>query len=136
MADVRRNPIIVLGMHRGGTSAVSGAAVRLGVAPPLTPVPAANDNAGGFYESLPVVYANYRILLAAGCAWNACLPFDPVRLHGLLTARDRQHLAATLRQEFGRADSRVLKDPRLCLTLPAWLPALLGDGSDVRVLLV
>ena len=41
----------------------------------------------------------------------------------------------TLRREFGDTASFVLKDPRLSLTFPAWLPALQAAGADVRVLI-
>jgi hydroxymethylpyrimidine/phosphomethylpyrimidine kinase len=34
----------------------------------------------------------------------------------------------TLHEQFASAPAFVLKDPRLCLTLPAWLPALRATG--------
>ena len=59
-----RQAVVVLGMHRSGTSAVAGVAVRLGLAGPATELPASGDNPGGFYESLPVVKINPPNLLA------------------------------------------------------------------------
>jgi hypothetical protein len=131
-----RPAVIVLGMHRSGTSAVAGTAVRLGFAAPLTPLPASSDNPNGFYESRPIVTINHRIFLAAGSAWNLCLHFEPDWIdHGLLPA-DRLAIEATLRREFPPDSGFVMKDPRLCLTLPAWLPALRTAGAEVSVLLV
>ena len=123
-------------MHRGGTSALAGTAVRLGLALPRTPLPASNDNPSGFFESVPVVSANHHILMAAGCFWNVCLTFDPDRLDEILPVADRQFILKTLLQEFGGPAPFVLKDPRLCLTLPAWRPALQTAECVVRVLIV
>lgn len=122
-------------MHRGGTSAVAGTAVRLGLAPPLTPLPAADDNPTGFHESLAVVHINDLLLKAAGCGWNACLSFDPDRLAAAVQIADWPIIAEILQLEFRGAAGFVLKDPRLCLTLPAWLPALRAAGTDISVLL-
>jgi hypothetical protein len=119
-------------MHRSGTSAVAGVAVRLGLAGPKTELPASTDNPGGFYESLPVVKINHNILVRAGCAWNLCLGFEPGRWDG--GAAERALMAAVLAAEFPDAPF-VLKDPRLCLTLPNWLPVL-REGGEVRVLIV
>jgi hypothetical protein len=123
-------------MHRGGTSALAGTAVRLGLALPRTPLPASNDNPSGFFESVPVVSANHHILMAAGCFWNVCLTFDPDRLDEILPVADRQFILKTLLQEFGSPAAFVLKDPRLCLTFPAWRPALRDAGTVARVLIV
>ena len=136
IANQYRQAVVVLGMHRSGTSALAGTAVRLGLAPPRTLLPTSDDNPSGFYESFPVVHVNHTILLAAGCGWNACLTFEPDRLDGMLVPADRQFILDTLRREFGDTGSFVLKDPRLCLTLPAWLPTLRATAASVRVLIV
>lgn len=46
-----RKVILVLGMHRGGTSAMTGVMARLGAEPPLTLMAAAPDNERGYWES-------------------------------------------------------------------------------------
>jgi hypothetical protein len=62
--------------------------------------------------------------------------FEPDRLDEMLLAADRQHILRTLQCEFGDTASFVLKDPRLCLTFRAWLPALRAVAARVRVLIV
>jgi hypothetical protein len=136
MSNINRQAVVILGMHRSGTSAVAGTAVRLGLAAPLTPLPAAEDNPGGFYESLPIVKTNHTFMRAADCAWNLCLTFEPDRIAETLPAPVRPLLVDMLRTEFGYSASFVMKDPRLCLTLPAWLPALRAVDADPRVLIV
>ncbi len=43
--------LLVLGMHRSGTSSIAGAMVRLGGAAPLNLLPPADDNPKGFWKS-------------------------------------------------------------------------------------
>ena len=123
-------------MHRSGTSALAGAAIRLGFARPRTTLPASEDNPDGFEDSLPIVEMNHQILLAARAAWNICLHFYPEEMLGRFSAADRESMFAALRDEFPGNAPFVLKDPRICVTLPAWLPALARMGVESRALLV
>ena len=43
--------VLVLGMHRSGTSSVAGALIRLGGAAPLNLMPPTEDNPKGYWES-------------------------------------------------------------------------------------
>jgi len=47
-----RNAVVVLGMHRSGTSALAGVLARLGCDLPQTLMPTNDFNAKGYYESL------------------------------------------------------------------------------------
>lgn len=128
--------VLVLGMHRSGTSAVAGTAVRLGLAGPKNPLPASDDNPGGFYEPEPVFMTNFHLLLRENCAWNLCFKLEPSQLAAKMEPSDRQKNLKLLLDEFGDTQSFVLKEPRLCVTLPVWLPALEAMGAAIRVLLV
>jgi hypothetical protein len=136
MQVATRQGLIVLGMHRSGTSALTALAVRLGMAGPRTPLAASADNPEGFYEPKPVVVVNHQILTEAQCTWNLCLHFAPEQLAAKMHGHNQQVVQATLVREFGGAGSFVLKDPRLCLTLPAWLPCFpaLGVAPAVMIL--
>jgi hypothetical protein len=136
MTNTTRVAIIVLGMHRSGTSAVAGAAVRLGLAPPRTPLAPTLDNPTGFHESIPVVDLNHLILNAVGRDWYHCLSFEPDMLDDDAQATTFDRCTAILRQEFNHEPAFVMKDPLLCLTLPIWLPALRALNAAVSALLV
>jgi hypothetical protein len=136
MANRNKQAVVVLGMHRSGTSAVAGTAVRLGFSPPLTPLPQSSDNPAGFYESIPVTQLNHQVLLAVGCEWHQCLTVEPDRLAAMLTPADWRRVTDTVREQFATIAGFVLKDPRLCFTLPVWLPALQAVGASVSALLV
>jgi hypothetical protein len=136
MAIPHRRAVIVLGMHRSGTSAIAGTAIRLGLAPPRTMLPPSSDNPSGFYESNLVASFNNSLLQSAGCDWANCLSFDPARFDAATRAGVSAGTLDIVRREFGNAREFLVKDPRLCVTLPIWLPAFDAAGATVSVLLV
>jgi hypothetical protein len=122
-------------MHRSGTSALAGTAIRLGLAAPNTMLPPSADNPSGFYESRLVAGFNQWLLRGTGCTWHDCLTFDTNRLDPATRASAFDLSLAILREEFANAPAFLIKDPRLCLTLPVWIPALRAAGADLAVLL-
>ena len=77
MGPDEKRAVLVLGMHRSGTSAVAGAVHLLGAEPPKHLIPAAADNPSGFFEATTVLGVNDWILKAGGSTWFDCLNFDP-----------------------------------------------------------
>ena len=68
-----RPPVLVLGMHRSGTSAVAGALVRAGWTVPGTAI--RNwDNPRGHFESTALIRLNEEVLAASGGHWLAAPP--------------------------------------------------------------
>jgi hypothetical protein len=115
--------ILVAGMHRSGTSAVSRLAAGLGlggVAGDDTVEWAASnpDHA----ESLTLTTFDDDVLRAAGGSWDG--PPDPQALGPDVV--DRETAVAALNRAFPEPGPTVWKDPRLCLLLPAWR-AVLAD---------
>jgi hypothetical protein len=85
---------------------------------------AATDNPKGFWERRDTVASNDAILAAAGCAWDqlASWSFRPVRDEWATPATIDAMKAALV--DLDTHQPWVLKDPRLCLTLPFWQPLL------------
>lgn len=119
-----KTALVVLGMHRSGTSSVAGALTLLGAAPPTTLMAPAADNPRGFWESSVVMALNDALLAEAGTTWSDWRKVEPPLSSG--PVRDR--IMATLASEFGDARTIVLKDPRLCRLFPPWRSALLDAG--------
>ena len=127
--------VAVVGMHRSGTSATAGMLIGLGLAGPRAEdlVPASDSNERGHWESESVHMCNVRVLAARGAdtyappppesGWEIDGKFDPHRVEAA------EWFASTF-------DGRplVLKDPRLCVTLPLWKTALPGSLATVLVL--
>ena len=73
--------LLVVGMHRSGTSAVAKTINLLGAELPSHLMPAhAEFNAAGYWESQEVADLNDQILMAAGSCWDDVLPIDPDKL--------------------------------------------------------
>lgn len=113
--------IVVIGMHRSGTSAVTSILEAMGCyvgveQELLAPVV---DNPKGYWERLDVNELNEEILGHCGCEWHEVSDFDLSRL----TDHSREHLEMKASQIVNKLDSHrpwALKDPRLCCLLPLW----------------
>lgn len=120
-----RPVLLVLGMHRSGTSATAGLLARLGAGMAATPIRADGNNPHGYWEPEPIVSLHNRLLAEAGSAWDDWGPLDGTRLEGA-----REALAAAFLAEFGDEGLAVLKDPRICRFLPLWQAVLAGLGAE------
>jgi hypothetical protein len=123
MPDAQRQVVLILGMHRSGTSALAGMVHRLGAAAPASMMEPAADNPAGFWESQAISELNEALMRAHDCHWFDCLRFDPPVLDEAAIRALPPHYAAVLQHEYGAAPCFVLKDPRFSLTLPFWLPS-------------
>jgi hypothetical protein len=128
--------LLVVGMHRSGTSAATRIISLLGPRLPSNLMPASEEfNAAGFWESLDVVALNDKLLTAAQSAWDDVLPLDAARLPFDALAIFREEAANVLRNDFGASDWFVLKDPRIGRLLTPWLDAVRGAGARPLVVI-
>ena len=115
-ATTGRPVLLVLGMHRSGTSATAGFLAGLGARMAANPIRADGNNPHGYWEPEPLVSLHNRLLAEVGSAWDDFGPLDVARLAGA-----REALAAAFTAEFGTdVGLAVLKDPRICRLLPLW----------------
>lgn len=117
--------LIVLGMHRSGTSALAGVLSRLGVdgGPSLMPADAA-INPKGYFEHNDIVDVHEQLLEALGSSWDDCFPLPDRWWQSSVGEMFRLTLLAVLRRHFRSSASWFIKDPRLCRLLPLWLDML------------
>lgn len=122
--DLSAPPLLILGMHRSGTSALSLALERLGVW--------MGGDLEGNRESRFFIRANQRLLRQAGATWADPKPF----LHRWADESVRPQLIETARNLLASAGRRAYlgnaanggstarnwgwKDPRNTFTLPVW----------------
>lgn len=117
--------VVVLGMHRGGTSATAGALVKLGLSPGSSSSlkSASPVNPAGFWEQTPLIRLNDRLLEQLGGVWDG----PPELADGWARAVELEPLRSEARTLFRAAfdtEPWVWKDPRNCLVLDFWLEAL------------
>lgn len=120
-----KTAILVLGMHRSGTSACTRTISLLGADLPnnLMP-PQPGNNEAGFWESMDVYQLNDEILASGGSSWDDWLSFNPDWLLGGAAKTFKARALAILEHDFGNSALFVLKDPRICRLLPFWLEVL------------
>ncbi|MEO7323933.1 MAG: glycosyltransferase [Dokdonella sp.] len=112
--------IVVLGMHRSGTSSVAGLLARMGVSVgPERDLLRGPDNPKGHYESGRLHMACVRRLAAAGGDW--CNPPKQAPAAAIDAFR---HEVGVLIDEFDTRRPWLIKEPRLCLVVRELLPLL------------
>src|SRR6185312_15331109 len=109
--------ILVLGMHRSGTSALTGMLRCLGVALGHDLMPATADNPRGYWEHAGIVAIHQQAMGAHGMAWDDIRAMPPELAHDRGMA-DR--IAEILSAEFAGSPLWAVKDPRLSRLLPLW----------------
>lgn len=130
-------PVLVLGMHRGGTSALAGVLHRLGfdLGPSLMEA-AEGVNDKGFFEHVDAFRIHERLFAALGRS-----RFDPREM----PAGWREHPAfrvavdevrALIERDFASARFWSVKDPRLCRLAPVWITALGAFGVAPKIVLI
>lgn len=115
--------VVVLGMHRSGTSAVAGVLHKLGVNMGDKLYPPAHGNPFGHYEDIDFIETNTAILRAAGGEWHNPPSDFQIRVYG---AREGQRLIDLVKDRSAKHSTWGFKDPRTCLTLPLYLPHLIS----------
>lgn len=128
--------VLVLGMHRSGTSAATGALARLGLHLGERLVPAAEDNPSGYFEHADAVALNEALLDAMDRSWDdiRALPDGWLALPAADAARAR--IRTDMLPALSANAPWALKDPRLCRLLPLWRIVLEESGVRVAALLV
>lgn len=128
--------LLVVGMHRSGTSAVAGSLAQLGLPLGRHLLAAGDDNPKGYFEHEDAVRIDDALLDALDRRWDdpRALPADWMQAPAANDAR--QAISALLAREFSGMPLFALKDPRVCRVLPLWKDALRTAGIEPRVLLV
>jgi glycosyltransferase involved in cell wall biosynthesis len=123
----RRTAIVVLGMHRSGTSALArvlslcGAVLPRNVRPPKL-----DDNPKGYWEPEGVNELNDRMLRRLGATWDNIafsLPDAGERVDEF-----KQDVRTLLASEYGDEETILIKDPRISVLTPLWHLALAYAG--------
>ena len=118
---LKNRAVMVLGMHRSGTSAFTGLLSLMGIDIGSRLLPASATNQSGYWEHAEIVDLNDRLLIALGSAWD-----DPGQLPDQWWKSDaaapfHARLLEVLTRDFAASSLWALKDPRLCKLLPLWI---------------
>lgn len=129
--------LIVVGMHRSGTSATTGALQCLGVK-------LGDDlysghlsiNAKGYFEHSDIANTNEEALLSIGSAWDDIL----LKEVGWHTREELRPCAARIRRyirrDFSHSPLWAVKDPRISRLLPWWLEIFADENISPHFIFV
>ena len=127
--------LLVLGMHRSGTSALTRVLSLLGAALPKRLMGASSGNETGHWEPERLVEYNDKLLAELGSSWDDWRALD---LKGLSVRRCeeiRTEVANLISTDFPNEPLFVLKDPRICRFAPIVLDALDNAGTEAYSIL-
>lgn len=129
--------IVVLGMHRSGTSALTGVLAKAGISFGNRLLPAVTEeNPKGFWEHRDIVALHDRVLHSLGSAWDDIEPLEGGWWEKSFLSKFSHDLRAILERDFSHAPHWGVKDPRLCRLLPLWQGALEESGCRPRYVLL
>lgn len=124
MSGSSRKALLVLGMHRSGTSALTRVLNLLGADIPGEVMPPQEDNPLGYWEPAGIIAIHSRIFAALGTSWHDPLPL-PGEWFGSAQARQfAAEILDFLRAHLAQSRLFVIKDPRLCRLVPLWRDVL------------
>jgi len=132
--EARRRAILVLGMHRSGTSVLTRILNLLGCDFPRNLMSADEGNEAGFWESTQIRELNDRLLESADTEWDDWLALNPEWLDSARAQEFLEEACAVLESEYQDSKLFVVKDPRVCRIVPFWLEVF--ARSDVQPLVI
>src|SRR6478672_10740552 len=132
----RRICLVILGMHRSGTSLLAGVLGLLGASLPKHMFPPNFANPKGYFEPQKIVGLHDDMLSAMKSSWIDFRHLDLSRLAPTATAEFKETLAAAVNDEYGDSPKFVVKDPRICRFFPLWREVADTVGAEARVIIV
>ena len=131
----QRHAVLVIGMHRSGTSAFTRVLNLCGARLPESLMPAGEPNPRGYFESLRIYQLHEEMLAEAGSAWDDISPLPSAWFDSPLALAWIERMADAVRAEFGDSRLVALKDPRIARLIPFWLRVLERTGYQPSFLI-
>lgn len=128
-----RIALLVLGMHRSGTSAVARFLSQLGAGLPKHLLAPSDGNQAGHWEPERIVQLNDAILGDLLSGWDDWSAIDLDALSALKRKSHIERIGAELSAEYHDQEVFVLKDPRICRLAPLYLEALDAQKIEPRI---
>jgi hypothetical protein len=136
VAAGRRTAIVVLGMHRSGTSALTRILNFLGAALPRRLMAGWRGNEGGHFEPEKLVAFHDALLAEVNSSWDDWTALDLAQLTARRRDRIKARIATIINADYGDASLFVIKDPRICRFAPLFLEALTDTGVTPEIVLM
>lgn len=124
--------VVVLGMHRSGTSTVMNALACLGVSLGDDLIPPGQDNPKGFFEDKSVNQLNIEMLEAIGQHWFSLSLVTDAHVEQLVSLGYVEKATALLTEKLADVELFGFKDPRVSKLLKFWKIVFAQMHCDIR----
>jgi hypothetical protein len=131
-----KNAILIMGMHRSGTSIASAIISAFGFSLGINQLPPNEENEKGFFENSAIVELNDELLRYMNLAWDSIGFTWNVGFSDEEFAGFREKARAILINEFSDCKNIVIKDPRLCYLFEFWQGILVENGYSIRCIVL
>ena len=136
----KRRVIIVTGMHRSGTSALTKVLSLFGYdLPPrllqFNAMDRRETNVTGFWESIDVRAINDRFFERLGLRWHSVAPMPKDAFISEAAAEARESIVSYLTANVKAGSSLLVKDPRISRMAPIWTEALAASEIAPKVVI-
>ena len=131
----RGTAVLVLGMHRSGTSMLTRALHAHGCALSSELLGANSSNPSGHWESKVAIDIDDQLLHGLGRSWDDLrdLPDGWLSSDDALAAK--QKIKILVNEDFRNEALWVIKEPRMCRLAPLWIDAIREMGFQVKVVI-
>jgi hypothetical protein len=124
--------VFILGMHRSGTSALTGMLAKAGFSAPSDLMPATVANPKGYWESLSIIRLNEDFIIEMESHWSSSLSLPAGWIESIGARKWRTSLINIIAETYRGAELPTIKDPRFCkliMGLEPWFESRLIDTS-------
>ncbi len=128
--------LLVLGMHRSGTTALARVLAACGFDPGTRVVEGSSGNEAGHWEDAYAVEVHERLLSEFGAAWNEPVSLPAHWANSPAADRARDGIRSYLQNDRARHPAWVLKDPRASLFAPLWIEEAARAGIPLGAVLM
>ena len=133
------NALLILGMHRSGTSALAGQCASMGVWFGDNLLPPRPDNPKGYFEAIDIMLANDQLVTLLFGGWYSPVAWSDVErsfpLDHPRVIEIQQSLRNTLQGLAAGGRLWAVKDPRLSRLLPVWWPLIRAMGVAAGIVM-
>jgi len=117
----RKKIIVVLGMHRSGTSAITRSLKAIGINLGGKFVPTAGDNERGFWEDSDIVAFNDVLLSKLGYQWYGNTVIGSLNWDNDIIKSAKQKAIVMLEEKLLQSGVFAFKDPRTAVLIEFWM---------------
>ena len=128
---MKQTCILVLGMHRSGTSAFTGLLDLLDVYLGSELMEGTLANEKGYFENNILFKINEKLLAQINSSWDDVF-YDEEKLESI---KETDELQKAIKSEFEYAETFAIKDPRLAFLFPVYKKVLQNLDINIKIIL-